>query len=138
MKHIILLVLITLFLLTSCGSGEVVEKQGPDDVVRAAYNAIANLEYAAFQTLACAGFEGYVTFGLPLEDGPITFNLSGLQYEVVSIEGDEALVNVTGVLRMTGSFIEPIEEPVNFSIPLVLENGEWKACGDEFDGFPSQ
>ncbi|MEA3441233.1 MAG: hypothetical protein U9R58_13230 [Chloroflexota bacterium] len=63
-------------------------------------------------------------------DVDINFDASGVEFNVVSLEPDEAVVEAKGEVRVMvgeGSYLPPFELDERWL--MVLEEGEWKWCG---------
>lgn len=56
-------------------------------------------------------------------------DLSGLKFKTVSQNGDEAVVNISGVM-VKGLLGAAIEQELNANVVMLKEDGQWKYCGE--------
>lgn len=56
-------------------------------------------------------------------------DLSGLKFKTVSQIGDEAVVNISGVM-VQGLLGAAIEQELNANVVMLKEDGQWKYCGE--------
>jgi tetratricopeptide (TPR) repeat protein len=123
----------------------------PQDTVNEAIEAVRNLDVQRLEELTCEaersqfnseldafGMQG-MTLDEALAEEDIELDLSQLDSEVVSVDGDRAQVRLTGSVSISAQGISmtfDMEELMNQAeidaddalIPLVREDGEWRLC----------
>ncbi len=113
--------------LASCAS----ERALPVEAARAWFEALAALDLSRVKTLTCSPDNQAIENALASSGGlgsavdlsglqaQIQIDLSRLSFEEKSVEGEKAIVRVTGNLG---------GRPVNQDVSLLSEDGVWKVC----------
>ena len=130
-------------LLTACGGGG--GGGSPAAAAKSFYDALTQLDFAKLKDLTCEAQKATMdetakAMGAggdmaALKD-MFKIDTSGLKFEEKSVSGSNAVVVVSGKMKVQ-AFGESKEEDVNNQeIPMVNEGGQWKVC--DAGGIPLQ
>lgn len=129
-----LLIVVMAILLTACTGG-------PEMAAREFVEASMTGDGAAALNLTCDQYKeqvqmvGFLAAGIGMLAGidpqDAEADLSDLDFETVSEDGNMATVNVSGeiMLSLLGA---AMPQMVDANIVMIMEDGEWRFCGDEF------
>jgi hypothetical protein len=126
--------LLAVFWMTACSGN------APAQAAEAWFQATATSDGATALKLTCEAYReemqnlslfmggfNLLSGGLLSEAGA---DLSGLEFSVVSRQGDEAVVKIEGeiIQSVLGA---AMAQPVNANVLMVKEDGEWRWCGEQ-------
>jgi len=130
--RVLICVLVACAALTACGGAP-----GPVETVRARLEALARFDLSRVKELTCSEEQVQIDDALalfgstPLDLGAIderlAVDVAGLTYEQRSASDAEAVVAVSGVVKISFQG-QSAEETIAGEFPLVKESGVWKVC----------
>lgn len=137
----LMLVLVISLLLAACGGGggsttNTTTGDTPEAVAKSFFDKVfigedvANLLCASNAAAAQAIKDGMAELAGALAASGAAIDTSGLAYKVLSTEGDDAVVEVTGALKATVAGQSVDQQLPALPVPLKRENGAWKICGE--------
>jgi len=132
-KKLLLIILTLSLLLTACSGN------APAKAAEAWMQAIATSDGVAALALTCDAYKpavqemGFLMGGINmLTEGmlsDIEVDTSGLEFETISKSGNQAVVSVSGSI-IQGMMGMAMEQPINATVNMLKEDGDWKYCGD--------
>lgn len=135
-RYASVLAVLLVFVLAACGGGNTAtsstSSSGPADVAKSLFTGMFKGEdISAFLCAAAADDmkQALDAMKTAFTTGGAEVDTSGMTFTVKSESGDKAEVEVAGKLKVTISGTANEQDWPASNIPLVKENGAWKACG---------
>ena len=132
-KKLLLIIISLSLLLTACGSS------APAKATEEWMQAIATSDGVTALALTCDEYKpaiqemGFFMGGMNMLTGGMLsdaeVDTSGLKFETTSQNGNQAVVSISGNI-IQGMMGMAMEQPINASVNMLKEDGDWKYCGD--------
>jgi hypothetical protein len=130
--RVVVCLLVACAALTACGG-----VPDPAETARVRLEALARFDLGKVKDLTCSEEQAQIDDALALFGSSVldlgtinerlTVDVSGLKYEQTGASDVEAVVAVSGVVKISFQG-QSAEETIAGEFPLVKENGVWKVC----------
>ena len=133
MRKTVVIIIVLSFLITSCGGS------APAKAAEEWMQAIATSDGVTALALTCNEYKpavqelGFLMGSMNMLSGGMLsdaeVDTSGLKFETTSKNGDQAVVSISGSI-IQGMMGMAMEQPINVSVYMLKEDGDWKYCGE--------